>query len=69
MFVAGLGPEQQPASSSSNDTTPAGDTSAFSTLIQSLRHVLTAKRGFAIYDAGAGKGHGTDFHVVLVDKV
>ena len=68
MFVAGLGAEQQPPVKSKLPAT-SSNSSAFSVLTESLRQVFIAKRGFAIYDGNAGKGKGTDFHVVLVDKV
>jgi hypothetical protein len=71
LFVAGLGGErsqEQPVQASS-DPAPANETPTFSSLVQSLRQVLTAKRSYALYDARAARGQGTDFNVILVDKV
>jgi len=71
LFVAGLGVEQQQEQPVQSNADPAATDASptFFSLIQALRQVLTAKRSYAVYDARTARGQGTDFNVILVDKV
>lgn len=66
MFVAGLGVEQQESGASASGSTNA--TPSFQHLTQTLRHVLTSRRGYPVYDSLAAK-RKADYNVILVEKV